>query len=78
MRPEPATLKLISQTEAARQLGITPKRVRAAVARKQIHSVTIGNRRMIPISVIQRLLEPPVRTQFAAGLHTVIFPGAVR
>lgn len=43
--------------EAARRLGIDVRRVRAAVERKEIPSVEIANRRLIPAAAIERLIE---------------------
>ena len=57
MRPKASEPALISPAAAARKLGIDVRRVRTAIERKQIPSVEIANRRLIPVSVIERLLD---------------------
>ena len=57
MPREPLEPKLISPAAAARKLGIDVRRVRAAIERKQIPSVEIANRKLIPVSAIERLIK---------------------
>jgi hypothetical protein len=57
MPPKANKPALISPAAAARKLGIDVRRIRAAIERKQIPSVVIANRKLIPAAAIQRLLE---------------------
>lgn len=58
MPPKPPEAALISIPEASRRLGIDARRVRAAIKRKQIPSVEIGSRKLIPATVLERLVHP--------------------
>jgi len=47
----------VSITEAARRLGLSPRTVAVLVARKELASIKIGRRRVIPVSVLEEFLR---------------------
>lgn len=48
----------VNFTEAAQMLGVSPKHVGRMVRRGDLATVSVGGARRIPVSEIQRVLEP--------------------
>ena len=57
MRRKPPENALISIAAAARKLGIDVRTLHAAIERKQVPAIQIGDRKLIPARVIERLIE---------------------
>jgi excisionase family DNA binding protein len=54
--------KLLSKKEAANELGIDPKTLAKAIAKRQISTVPIGDRLLIPAAEIEGLIAAAIPT----------------
>ena len=52
--------KLLSKKEAANELGIDPKTLAKAIAKRQINTVPIGDRLLIPAAEIEGLIAAAI------------------
>ena len=53
----------VGMAEAARRLGLSPRTVATLVADKQLPSVKVGRRRIIPVSALEEFVNRDITTQ---------------
>jgi excisionase family DNA binding protein len=50
------TVLAVSIAEAARRLGVSPRTVATLIARRKLHSLKVGRRRIVPVKGLEAFL----------------------